>query len=1379
MEKEVIRKIAIVFLLTALVIVLIFISLKPYFTGKAIFFEKETFTVNEPIKGTFDLKLHEGELIPSTTQIIITLSKNDKKVIKELSLKEFVELNNLELTERLGTFFLKGKTLEGEGFGYGFASHYVIYPDVYFQLKIIETKIFETEASEKITSITSLEENRTEKNESKESPTKQPVEEIEEQSQEESTEELEKGMQEQKKKQTLEEKFVKEREEQNPISITTSAIFKAIKIFGIWNSFAILEENPNYKIIEASCSNNEPFIYNLKENEQASLVPGTVRTKDKNLKDSDVNLKIEENKVEVSTDYFESFEGFGEAYLNEKEHKLSFDLSKLDLSADEPGNYILTVSLVYQDQELFKESKEIEIVPGVITVKVLDKEGNVEDEISVNDTKFKLKINKVRVGKEIEHELEIENHEASITGGAIIEQPLPESEISFISMPENVVIQIDKANYDTEVFAIEPSEEIEIERATITLEKTTTQPIARILECESWNIEEFKCNGKWKDSGLEFLDNGTHVSFTTDHFTAYIGESNMTCPYYINEDTYLVSNVSCNGTAFIFNANDVFLDCQGHTINYGLADFGYGVENNGFDNVIIKNCVIVGGNYANADIYQTSYADNFTIMNNTLYFDLRLLESHNSLIYNNTLYGKIYVEAGSNNVFESNLFYENKHHYFRGNYYKITNNNFYSSLIELDTHHTFFAYNYIEDSISEWQNGVIYSRGDWGDWRNNNTIFNNTIIAHADTDIALYIRYNNMLNISNNNITTDCNSCKGIVAESLRTAYIENNDIETLGKDSPGLSLFYLYSDDFRYITNNTIITRGTKASGIYLYDTQNWNGPDRNVFRNNIITTEKGYGFEMVGDCNDPYSTYPSDIDTSNLVEGKPVYYYCDVSNIEISGLDAGQIIVGRTATWPDLSNLTLRNVTSEDGIMLIDGVEGVNITESTINTNNQESVAAIYIRDAPGTKIYDNNLKENYYGVYIKYGFNSKIYNNTVTSNYYGVYDNYGHSHVHDNNISNNEYGIVEKQAFQSQLYSNVMDSNTIAILLNSTPEGGGSYHNVSFNNISRGDYGIYLSDEDNNIIEGNNLDNVDYAIYIYGTSSEQTGNNQILNNNITNSNIYDFYTKYLSIPAFGNDTITNLKTDNVVSSLLALNIALKRTTSPAPDPSGWKNIGKFLDINNITGESCIGEALDCSSFNETECETQFGCYLWEGLCYGWHHLCFTYNESYCGTQKNCYWGSTSWILLNISYLESELGSVNESTLRLWKYNGFWHQIPSDVDTENNIVYTPEPVTNLSIFAPMGEKSGEVACGCDNGTYNYSCGETVYESCIMNCNLDSNGTCFTVGANDIIIDGNGYTINYSNSEEGYGIDNSGGFDNITIKNCTIIQGNQNIQGF
>ena len=74
-----------------------------------------------------------------------------------------------------------------------------------------------------------------------------------------------------------------------------------------------------------------------------------------------------------------------------------------------------------------------------------------------------------------------------------------------------------------------------------------------------------------------------------------------------------------------------------------------------------------------------------------------------------------------------------------------------------------------------------------------------------------------------------------------------------------------------------------------------------------------------------------------------------------------------------------------------------------------------------------------------------------------------------------------------------------------------------------------------------------------------------------------------------------------------------------------------------------------------------------------------------------------------------------------------------------------------------------------CIGSTTNFTCGDTVTESCVMNESDTAAGTCFTIGANNIVLDCNGYEINYSISTLGYAVNNSDGYDNTTIKNCKI----------
>ncbi len=126
-------------------------------------------------------------------------------------------------------------------------------------------------------------------------------------------------------------------------------------------------------------------------------------------------------------------------------------------------------------------------------------------------------------------------------------------------------------------------------------------------------------------------------------------------------------------------------------------------------------------------------------------------------------------------------------------------------------------------------------------------------------------------------------------------------------------------------------------------------------------------------------------------------------------------------------------------------------------------------------------------------------------------------------------------------------------------------------------------------------------------------------------------------------------------------------------------------------------------------------------------------------------------SYIDFNLSYADTDIVSVDESTILLYQYSGSsWsHVATSSVDTLSNTVSSGN-VTSFSLFAPLGDIP--VECG------------VVDSDTTLTQNLTSNGTCFTINASNIILDGNGYTITGNGSESG--IYNDVGYDNITIKN-------------
>lgn len=149
------------------------------------------------------------------------------------------------------------------------------------------------------------------------------------------------------------------------------------------------------------------------------------------------------------------------------------------------------------------------------------------------------------------------------------------------------------------------------------------------------------------------------------------GEENVTgtqCTT-ITDNVTLIQNVSSTGSCMVFGADNVVLDCANHSIVYGTGGLNnkYGVSDNGYDYVVVKNCVIVEGNFSTDScfgVYATNNVYNFSILNNNistggLYSSNIKFTSgvYNSSVFNNVLFSVGNLSSGL--TFDSNVMYNN------------------------------------------------------------------------------------------------------------------------------------------------------------------------------------------------------------------------------------------------------------------------------------------------------------------------------------------------------------------------------------------------------------------------------------------------------------------------------------------------------------------------------------------------------------------------------------------------------------------------------------------------------------------------------------------------------------------------------------------------
>ncbi len=219
---------------------------------------------------------------------------------------------------------------------------------------------------------------------------------------------------------------------------------------------------------------------------------------------------------------------------------------------------------------------------------------------------------------------------------------------------------------------------------------------------------------------------------------------------------------------------------------------------------------------------------------------------------------------------------------------------------------------------------------------------------------------------------------KGIYVAS-KNNIISNNSI------SDNRYNIYIHGVDDNKIINNTL-SRSTDWS-IYI------SAGDNNTFINNTITdNEKGLASYMNEDCTFRNTTLinntdqirfstnlPNDIDTSNTVDGRPIYYLVNESDISIGSSTNAYLI-----HCIDCTNIT---------------VEGLNFTN---NAN------AITFHTTNDSAIKNNTLSENENGVFFSESYNNAIMNNRIVSNNYGFYFQLSKENTIYNNYLNNTNNV-----------------------------------------------------------------------------------------------------------------------------------------------------------------------------------------------------------------------------------------------------------------------------------------------------------------------------------------------------------------------------------
>ena len=312
---------------------------------------------------------------------------------------------------------------------------------------------------------------------------------------------------------------------------------------------------------------------------------------------------------------------------------------------------------------------------------------------------------------------------------------------------------------------------------------------------------------------------------------------------------------------------------------------------------------------------------------------------------------------------------------------------------------------------------------------------------------GLYLESVENCNIVNN---TASNNHNGIYLGSSSNNTLTNNN--AYNNTYNGI---YLSSSSNNTITNNTV--SNNSDYGIYVGFSTN------NTLTNNTITNnDKGirlayssnntlmkntmsgstYNFEVYG-TSLPHH-YIHEIDTSNLVDEKPIYYWINEKDKAVPS-NAGFVGVVNS------TNISVRYLTL---------------------TNNYKGIFFVYTNDS---RIENINVSNSYFGIWLSTSSNNTITSNTITNNLDGICLEYSSNNTLTKNIAFNNTcgGILLHASSNNTLMNNIVSNNSDYGIYPYSSSGGPSCNNIITNNtITNNDDGICYNNCCSNNIYLNNF-------------------------------------------------------------------------------------------------------------------------------------------------------------------------------------------------------------------------------------------------------------------------------------------------------------------
>jgi parallel beta-helix repeat protein len=392
------------------------------------------------------------------------------------------------------------------------------------------------------------------------------------------------------------------------------------------------------------------------------------------------------------------------------------------------------------------------------------------------------------------------------------------------------------------------------------------------------------------------------------------------------------------------------------------------------------------------------------------------------------------------------------------------------------------------------------------EYSSNNQILGNYIVNNRQ-GIWIHTSSNNI--ISSNKI--DLNK-QGITLQAAHSSIGENN---FTSNSEYAIKLQWSFNELFE----NKFFGNGCGVS---------FEQSSHNTLRNNNFESHNG---ETLHNSWTTLPDYVQDIDTSNTVCGKPMYYWINRQNatvpadagyvalvnctgIRVSGLVLGEGQEIRLSLTTN-STVTLNTLSNKNACIYVERSSKNNLTENTVEGGG--NACCIQLKDSDDNYLFQNNLTEGNQGICLDSSNRNTVINNQIMNCFQGIrlYIASGNL-ILENNVTSNQQGLF---LFATVNWEDAQVENET---VNYPNIHGSTRNNISKNIIEYNNVGVLISLSSNNSFTSNNFLNNTSQVAFENPLADYPMNddafsdviNSALINSWDNDTTGNFWSDYISL-------------------------------------------------------------------------------------------------------------------------------------------------------------------------------------------------------------------------------------------------------------------------